>query len=113
MSEASSLFGLLHNSTDADVANAIERLVRDGSDRDLCRVNALAFAQRNGLDEERAIAGLLHAASIGIFDISWNVLCPGCGGVLDTNATLKTVAKQEYVCSLCAEGYSPTRGGTP
>ncbi|MDQ6438236.1 adenylate/guanylate cyclase domain-containing protein [Mesorhizobium sp. LHD-90] len=108
MSEINALFSLLRNAGDPKVAEAIETLVTQGSDRQLCRVNALAFAERNGLDEERAIAGLLHAASIGIFDISWNVLCPGCGGVLDSNATLKTVARDEYVCSLCAEGYSPT-----
>ena len=71
-------------------------------------MNALAFAGQHGLDEERTIAGFLHAASLGMFDISWNVLCPGCGGVLETNATLKTVVKDEYVCSLCAAGYSAT-----
>ncbi|MEQ1950663.1 adenylate/guanylate cyclase domain-containing protein [Mesorhizobium sp. CN2-181] len=108
MSETSSLFGLLRNSADPNVAQAVEKLVTDGSDRELCRVNVLAFAAKHGLDEERAIAGFLHAASIGLFDISWNVLCPGCGGVLDSNTTLKTVAREEYVCSLCAEGYSPT-----
>src|SRR5207244_4213426 len=37
-----------------------------------------------------------------------NVLCPGCGGVLDASATLKTVNRDEYVCALCAEGYAPT-----
>ena len=47
-------------------------------------------------------------ARIGMFDMSWNVLCPGCGGVLDTNATLKTVQKDEYVCALCADAYEPT-----
>ena len=108
MSETSSLFGLLRNSVEPGVADAIEGLVKDGSDRDLCRLNALAFAAKRGLDEETTIAGFLHAASIGLFDISWNVLCPGCGGVLDTNATLKTVAGNEYVCALCAAGYSPT-----
>jgi hypothetical protein len=25
----------------------------------------------------------LHATRVGLFDLSWNVLCPGCGGVLD------------------------------
>jgi len=108
MSETSSLFGLLRNSVEPGVADAIEGLVKDGSDRDLCRLNALAFAAKRGLDEETTVAGFLHAASIGLFDISWNVLCPGCGGVLDTNATLKTVAGHEYVCALCAAGYSPT-----
>ena len=54
------------------------------------------------------VAAFLHAARIGMFDISWNVLCPGCGGVLDTNATLKTVQKDEYICALCADAYEPT-----
>ena len=108
MSEASALFQLLRNSVDPAVADAIEALVMEGSDRSLCRLNALTFAANNGLDEERTIAGFLHASAIGLFEISWNVLCPGCGGVLDANTTLKTVVKDEYVCSLCAAGYSPT-----
>ncbi len=43
-----------------------------------------------------------------MFDIAWNVLCPGCGGVIDTNASLKTVQKEEYACALCADSYAPT-----
>jgi class 3 adenylate cyclase len=108
MNETASLIAMLRNSVDRPVTDAIERLIGEGSDRELCRVNTLAFAGRHGLDEERTIAGFLHAASIGLFEISWNVLCPGCGGVLDTNASLKTVLKEEYVCALCAAGYSPT-----
>jgi class 3 adenylate cyclase len=99
---------MLRNSADPAVAGAIETLVADGTDRALCRINPLAFADRNGLDPERTVAGFLHGASLGVFDIAWNVLCPGCGGVLESGATLKTVTKEEYVCTLCAEGYSPT-----
>jgi class 3 adenylate cyclase len=110
MSDAQDLFPFLREAPGVDprTIDAMERLVSDGPDHSLCRINVLAFAARNGLDEERAIATFLHAARIGMFDISWNVLCPGCGGVLDTNATLKTVQKEEYVCALCAEGYEPT-----
>jgi class 3 adenylate cyclase len=110
MNDAQDLFSLLRQSADVDpgVVDAIQRLVAEGLDRELCRINAPAFAARNGLDEERAIAAFLHAARAGIFDMSWNVLCPGCGGVLDTNATLKTVRKDEYTCTLCAAGYEPT-----
>jgi len=36
------------------------------------------------------------------------VLCPGCGGVLDTGTTLRSVNKEEYDCGLCAAGYQPT-----
>lgn len=110
MSEAQDLFSVLRQSTDIDPAaiDAVQRLIAEGPARSLCRVNALTFAAKNGLGEESAIAAFLHAARVGIFDISWNVLCPGCGGVLETNATLKTVQKDEYACALCASGYSPT-----
>ena len=108
MSEARDMFVLLRQSADAKAVAAIERLVAEAPDHHLCRINAPALAVSEGLDEEVMVAAFLHAARIGMFDISWNVLCPGCGGVLDTNATLKTVQKDEYVCALCADAYSPT-----
>jgi class 3 adenylate cyclase len=108
MSVAIELIAILRESADEKVAVAIGRLIEKGLDRHLCRINALAFAEKNGFDQEKTIAAFLHAASIGLFDISWNVLCPGCGGVLDTNTTLKTMRQEEYVCSLCAAGYEPT-----
>ena len=108
MSEAKDMFALLRLSADAKAVDAIERLVAEAPDHHLCRINAPALALSQGLDEEVVVAAFLHAARIGMFDISWNVLCPGCGGVLDSNATLKTVQKDEYVCALCADSYAPT-----
>jgi class 3 adenylate cyclase len=108
VSETEALFGVLRQSADAQSAAAIERLVRDASDRDLCRVNVLDFAATHGLNEEPVIAAFLHAARLGLFELSWNVLCPGCGGVLDASATLKTINRDEYDCELCAAGYEPT-----
>src|SRR3954464_12262759 len=110
MSEAraQSLFGIVRQSADADAVAAMEALVRDAPDHELCRVNALDFATKRGLNEERVIAAFLHAARVGIFELSWNVLCPGCGGVLDATATLRNVHKENYECALCAAGYEPT-----
>ena len=108
MSETESLFGVLRQSSDPDCVAAIEDLVKNGLDRDLCRVNALAFAAKRGLDEERTIAAFLHASRLGLFELSWNILCPGCGGVLDAGATLRTVKREEYDCALCNSNYKPT-----
>jgi class 3 adenylate cyclase len=107
MSDTDSLFTTLRQSADPDAAAAIEHLVRDGSDRALNRINVLDFAGKHGLNEERAIAAFLHAARLGMFDLSWNVLCPSCGGVLDANATLNTVDRDHYNCAFCAAGYEP------
>ena len=108
MSETGALFGVLRKSADAGCAAAIESAVTNAPDNELCRVNALAFAAKNKLDEERTIAAFLHAARLGLFELSWNVLCPDCGGVLDAGTTLKTVNHDEYNCTLCAAGYKPT-----
>src|SRR6185503_4189161 len=59
-------------------------------------------------EEERTVSAFLHGARLGLFEMSWNVLCPGCGGVLDSNATLKSVRRNEYACALCAAGYEAT-----
>jgi class 3 adenylate cyclase len=107
VSEPEALFSVLRQSADAQCVAAIERAVREAADRDLCRVNALTFAAQHGLNEERVIAAFLHAARLGLFELSWNVLCPGCGGVLDAGATLKTLNREEYACGLCASGYEP------
>lgn len=102
------LFGALRNAADPVVCDAIETLVRDGADRELCRVNALAFAAKRDLDEEKTISGFLHASRLGLFELHWNVLCPGCGGVLDSTQQLKSVNKDAYDCALCSRAYEPT-----
>jgi class 3 adenylate cyclase len=108
MSEADNLFTALEQAIDRDATVAIKTLVQEAPDRALCRINVLDFAAKTGLDVERAIAAFLHASHLGIFELSWNVLCPGCGGVLDTSTTLKSVTREEYDCALCAAGYKPT-----
>jgi len=65
----------------------------------------LDFAAVNGVNEERAISGFLHASRLGLFDLTWNVLCPGCSGVLDAHSTLKSLRHDDYQCGLCACGY--------
>jgi class 3 adenylate cyclase len=108
MSDAEPLFTILRQSADPDPVGAIQRLVRDAPDRALNRINVLDFAATRGLNEERTVAAFLHAARLGLFDISWNVLCLSCGGVLDSNTTLNSVDRDRYNCAFCAVGYEPT-----
>jgi class 3 adenylate cyclase len=108
MDETSPLLAALRQAADLDVAVSIEHLVEQGPDRDLNHINPLAYAAARGLDEEKTIAGFLHAARIGAFEMAWNILCPGCGGVLDSSTTLKSFNRDEYHCALCAAGYEPT-----
>src|SRR5664279_2762861 len=108
MSDIKTLFDTLRQSADKDVADAIETAVRDGTDRQLSRINVLNFSAAHKLDEEKAISGFLHASRLGLFAMNWNVLCPGCGGVLDSSLQLRSVHKEAYDCALCSRAYEPT-----
>jgi class 3 adenylate cyclase len=42
-----------------------------------------------------------------VFELLWNLVCPGCGCILDGATSLKQV-KPNYVCHLCVGNYEPT-----
>ena len=105
MSDTQAQFSVLKQTADPMVTDAIQRLMENGADHELNRINVLDFSARTGLDEERVISGFLHASRLGLFDLTWNVLCPGCGGVLDAHSTLKSLRHDDYHCGLCACGY--------
>jgi class 3 adenylate cyclase len=108
MSETETLFAALRQSADENVVNLLERMVRDAPDHALNKMNALELASREGLDEERVIATLLNAVGLGMFEMTWNVMCPSCAGVLSTNKSLKTLNNAQYKCAFCAAGYETT-----
>jgi class 3 adenylate cyclase len=105
MSELKAQFSVLKQTAEPAVVDAIEKLIESGEDHELNRINLLDFSVRTGLDEERVISGFLHASRLGLFDLTWNVLCPGCSGVLDAHSTLKSLRHDDYHCGLCACGY--------
>src|SRR6201747_320875 len=105
MSDTQAQFSVLKQTADPRVADAIRELIENGADPELNRINVLDFSTRAGLDEERTISAFLHASRLGLFDLTWNVLCPGCGGVLDAHSTLKSLRHDDYHCGLCACGY--------
>ncbi|MGH6780012.1 MAG: adenylate/guanylate cyclase domain-containing protein, partial [Bradyrhizobium sp.] len=105
MSDTAAQISVLKQTADPAVADAIALLIENGKDPELNRINALDFSRRNSLDEEKVISGFLHASQLGLFDLTWNVLCPGCSGVLGAHDTLKSLLPDDYHCGLCACGY--------
>ncbi len=108
MSEAETLFATLRQSTGDDAVTMLERMVRDAPDHALTKINALDLAAKEGIGEEQVIAALLNAVGLGIFEMSWNVMCPSCAGVISANKSLKTLDRAQYHCAFCAAGYETT-----
>lgn len=99
---------VLQAGVSARAKEAMQDLVRSGSELDLIGINVISFAAKYGIPQHEAIAGFLHASRVGLFDVHWNVTCPGCGGVLDAGTDLTSFQKDSYPCSLCASSYEPT-----
>src|SRR3954452_19839788 len=99
MNDAESLFSVLRRTAPPDAVAAIEEIVAKGSDRELNRINVLAFAAKRALKVDDALAAFLHASRLGLFEMAWNVLCPGCGGVFGEATSLKGVHEDVYSCS--------------
>jgi class 3 adenylate cyclase len=108
MNETETLFVALRQSADEEVVDMLERMVRDAPDHALNKMNALDLAAKEGLDEERVIAALLNAVGLGMFEMTWSVMCPSCAGVLSANKSLKTLDRAQYNCAFCAAGYETT-----
>ncbi len=106
MSDIQAQLSVLKQTADAKVVDAIESLIKDGEDHELNRVNVLDFAAQHDVDEEHAISTFLHAARLGLFDLGWNVLCPGCVGVPGAHTTLKAPKPDDYHVALSACVYS-------
>src|SRR5260370_15432439 len=108
MSETENLFVAMRRSAGAEVVDMLERMVRDAPDHALNKMNALDLAAKGGVGEERVIAALLNAVGLGMFEMTWNVMCPSCAGVLSANKSLKTLDRAQYNCAFCAAGYETT-----
>jgi class 3 adenylate cyclase len=108
MSEAETLFAALRQSADGCVVDMLARMVREAPDHALNRMNALDLAAKEGLSEEPVIAALLNAVGLGLFEMTWSVMCPSCAGVLSANKSLKTLDRAQYNCAFCAAGYETT-----
>jgi class 3 adenylate cyclase len=112
MDDGKTLFAALREVAQPQAAEALEHLVGHAGDADLAHVNALELAAAYGLPEDVMIAALLQASRLGLFEMSWNVLCPSCSGVLDASSTLKSVREGAYHCAFCALSSEPNLDGT-
>jgi class 3 adenylate cyclase len=101
MDDSTALFEALGRTAPPAAVQVLQDLVRGGTDETLARINPLALAGEAGLGEDLMIGALLHAARLGVFEMSWNILCPHCRSVLSATATLKTVRGSHHFCAFC------------
>jgi len=73
------------------LVSKLESHIRSVGDAELLRMNPLRFAADKGLAAPETIDLFLHAASLGLFEMNWILLCPVCSCVIDSFRALKNL----------------------
>jgi class 3 adenylate cyclase len=75
--------------------------VTEADDLAAYRIQVRRLARDWGVGERALLEVFLHATRAGLFELSWDVICPHCRGVRDEAATLADVASRGR-CDVCA-----------
>jgi class 3 adenylate cyclase len=82
------------------LVSKLEGHIRAAADADLLRINPIRFASDKGVNEEEAVDLFLHAAALGIFEMTWILICPICSCVIDSFRALKNL-NSHCRCTIC------------
>ncbi|HZU20952.1 MAG TPA: DUF5939 domain-containing protein [Gaiellaceae bacterium] len=86
----------------------VERLrerILEGSDDQLTKVRPYALAEAWGIEREEALRFLLHATRAGLFEPSWQLMCPNCRVPKATVDELGELPPQ-FHCDTCGIVYT-------
>src|SRR5262245_53564072 len=83
------------------VVSKLESFLRADDEWALFRANPFTFAAERGVNEDEAVDLFLYASKIGIFQMTWNLLCPGCGAAVQSFGALRNVCAM-FHCFLCS-----------
>lgn len=86
---------------DGDALDRLVDYVRTGDELDVGRIQVRERARAWKLDEDQLLRVFLHATRAGLLELSWDVVCPHCRGVRETESKLSDVPT-EGACDVCA-----------
>ncbi|MBZ0237895.1 MAG: DUF5939 domain-containing protein [Deltaproteobacteria bacterium] len=86
---------------DAPSVDRLVELVRKGDELDVCRIQVRERARVWGIDEDVLLRVFLHATRAGLLELAWDVVCPHCRGVRESETRLGDVPA-EGACEVCA-----------
>ena len=89
------------------VISKLEGLIRSGDDYSLFRINPLKFGSEKNILEQEVIDLFLYGTKCGVFKMNWELLCPGCGDVVESFSTLRNL-DSNYHCDLCQKDFEAT-----
>ncbi|MBV8489258.1 MAG: SRPBCC family protein, partial [Candidatus Eremiobacteraeota bacterium] len=98
--ELGPLTPLLRERVEPAVAGAIATFVASAENRDLQRMRPYELADRWNLPRRDVLRAFLTATRLGLFNLSWSVICPGCRGPQPGMESLAQLHRG-YHCEAC------------
>jgi class 3 adenylate cyclase len=92
--------GLLAQGLDRAGLEHLVTWIRTGDEQDLHRIQVRERARAWAVDEDALLRVFLHATRAGMLDLSWDVVCPHCRGVVAATTLLGGVSPQGD-CRVC------------
>ncbi|HMR76373.1 MAG TPA: DUF5939 domain-containing protein [Polyangiaceae bacterium] len=92
---------LAEHGIEASLMDKITEYVRTADDMSLHRLRVLPLAREWGVEVDDMLLAFLHATRLGLFELSWDVVCPHCRGVRAEIQTLGEVPRRGR-CDACA-----------
>jgi len=82
------------------VISKLENAIRSYQDDELYRFNPVRYAIQTGMAESEAIALFLHATRSGLFTMDWQLVCAGCGHLVESLRSIGNL-HSHYGCDWC------------
>lgn len=91
---------------DRTIVSALAAHVAAAEDRDVARMRPYELADRWKASRRETLRAFLTATRLGLLNLSWNVLCPGCRGPAPGSESLEDL-HAGYHCDACNLTYDP------
>src|SRR5262245_2685810 len=86
------------------VISHVNRLLAEGDDFDVYKVNAFRVAEETQVPRGEALRGFLYATKLGLFDLAYDIHCPSCKGIPDQFRHLMKVGRRSR-CPSCENAF--------
>lgn len=84
-----------------DTVQRFGEILHQLDDWSLLRMNPLRFARQHGFDPLISTDLFIHGARVGLFDFSYELLCPKCGGMEYSHLALDELPTDTFHCLNC------------
>ncbi len=82
------------------VAELLVSLIEDAPDAVIDRIRPFEIADQHKIDRRAMLATCLQAVLAGLFEMSWDIVCPSCRTAADRLASLADIGDSGH-CQLC------------